>query len=75
MLRSILRTPFSGGTIALSDPGPDHFSERDARILERFAEAFSLGYARYLDFRNLERRNRELEIERAVERYKSPCRI
>jgi signal transduction histidine kinase len=68
MLRSIMRTPFSGGTIALSDPGPNHFSERDARILERFAEAFSLGYTRYIDFRDLERRNRELEIEHAVER-------
>jgi signal transduction histidine kinase len=68
MLRSILRTPFAGGTIALGDPKADHFSGLDARILERFAEAFSLGYARYLDFRNLERRNRELEIERAVER-------
>ncbi len=68
MLRSVLRTPFSGGTIAVSDPRPNHFSGRDARIVERFAEAFSLGYARYLDFRNMERRNRELEIERAVGR-------
>ena len=68
MLRSILRTPFSGGTIALSDPGPNHFSERDARILERFAEAFSLGYTRYLDFRRLEEQNRALA---AASRIKS----
>ena len=66
--RSVLRSPFAGGTIALSDRRPDHFSKRGAEILEHFADAFSLGYARYLDFRNLEQRNRELEIERAVER-------
>ena len=68
MLRSILRTPFSGGTIALSDPGANPFNERDARILERFAEAFSLGYTRYLDFRRLEEQNRALE---AASRIKS----
>ncbi len=45
---------------------PNHFSEKDARILERFAEAFSLGYTRYLDFLSLERRNRELQIDRSV---------
>ena len=67
-LRSILRSPFAGGTIALNDHRPNHFSRRDAEILERFADAVSLGYTRYLDFRNLEQRNRELEIERAVER-------
>jgi signal transduction histidine kinase len=65
-MRSSVRSPFKGGAIALNDTRPEHFSERDARILERFAEAFSLGYARHLDFLRLERRNRELQIERAV---------
>ena len=68
LLRSILRTPFSGGTIALTHSPPGHFSRREALILERFAEAFSLGYARYQDFRSMDRRNRELEVERAVGR-------
>ena len=68
LLRSILRTPFSGGTISLTHSPPDHFSRREALILERFAEAFSLGYARYQDFRSMDRRNRELEVERAVGR-------
>ena len=58
--RSILRSPFSGGTIALSDHRPDRFSRADAQTLARFAEAFSLGYARHLDFRRLEEQNREL---------------
>jgi hypothetical protein len=46
--RSVLRTPFSGGSIAISDRHPAHFTVADAGILERFAAAFSLGYARYL---------------------------
>ena len=37
-----------------------------ARVLERFAEAFSLGYARHLDFRRLEEQRRNAEIERAL---------
>ena len=69
--RSIIRTPFSGGTIALSDSRPDHFVERDARILERFAEAISHSYTRYQDFQRLEQRNRELEIERGIERIQN----
>ncbi len=40
-------------------------------ILERFAEAFSLGYARHLDFRRLEKRNRELQVGESVARVGS----
>ncbi len=68
MLRSGMRTPFAGGTIGLSSTHPDYFSEREAHILERFAEAFTLGYTRYLDFRRLEEQNRALE---AASRIKS----
>ena len=70
-LRSALRCPFNGGVISLSDTRPNHFGEREARILERFAEAFSLGYARHLDFRSLEQRNRELQIGQAVGRVQN----
>ena len=66
--RSTLRVPFAGGTIALTDSRPNHFGEREARILERFAEAFTLGYTRYLDFRQLEEQNRALT---AASRVKS----
>ncbi len=65
---SVMRAPFPGGTIALQSQHRHHFSEREARILERFAEAFSLGYTRYLDFRRLEEQNRALE---AASRLKS----
>jgi signal transduction histidine kinase len=70
-LRSALRCPFKGGVISLSDNRPNHFSQREARILERFAEAFSLGYARHLDFRDLEKRNRELQVGQAVGRVQN----
>ena len=64
--RSTVRVPFDGGTMALADPRVHHFVRGDAEVLERFAEAFALGYRRYLDFRRLEQQNRELAIERAV---------
>ena len=68
--RAILRSPFAGGTIALNrmQPQAEAFSPPDARILERFAEAFALGYARHLDFRRLEEQNKALE---AASRVKS----
>ena len=69
--RSALRCPFNGGVMALSDSRTNHFSQRDAKILERFAEAFSLGYARHLDFRGLEKRNRELQVGESVARVGS----
>ncbi|MFH1842487.1 MAG: HAMP domain-containing sensor histidine kinase, partial [bacterium] len=52
---------FPGGYISLTHSTIDRYSEDDARILERFAAAFSLGYARHLDFRRLEQQNRALE--------------
>ena len=66
LVRSSLRCPFTGGAVVLSHTSSDFFSEREAKILEQFAEAFSHGYTRFLDFRRLERRNRALQIGRAV---------
>ena len=40
----------------------DVFTDADAETMGRFAKAFSLGYARYLDFRGLEEQNRELAL-------------
>ena len=40
-------------------------------MVERLGEAFSFGYARYLDFRSLEQRNRALQIGRAVANVQS----
>ena len=66
-LRSSIRAPFAGGVIAVSHNQADKYEPSDAEILTRFAKAFSLGYARYQDFRRLEEQNRELKNERAVE--------
>ena len=63
--------PFSGGSILLNHTSPDHFTETEARIVEQFGEAFSFGYARFLDFRRLEQRNRALQISRAVANVQS----
>jgi signal transduction histidine kinase len=70
-VRSAVRCPFEGGTIALSDGRAGYLGPREAVILERFAGAFALGYRRYLDFRRLEEQNRELEIARAVSSIQS----
>ena len=67
-LRSSVRSPFEGGAIAISHWQPHRYTEQEARILERFAEAFSLGYARHKDFLRLEEQNRILE---ATNRLKS----
>jgi signal transduction histidine kinase len=40
---------------------PNQFKEDDIRTLKEFAEAISVGYKRFLDFQELERRNRELQ--------------
>ncbi len=62
MARSAMRCPFPGGAITLTHTSPEHFTDNEARIVERFGEAFSFGYTRFLDFRRLERRNRALQI-------------
>jgi len=67
-LRSVARTCFTGGTIALNDNRANHFTLREAKILERYADAFAMGYARYQDFRRLEEQNQALE---AASRLKS----
>jgi signal transduction histidine kinase len=60
-IRSVLSVPFTHGTVILGGAEPNQFSEDDSRTLEEFAEAISVGYKRFLDFHELERRNRELQ--------------
>ncbi len=67
-VRSSLRCPFPGGSVVLSHVPADYYSEREAKVLEQFAEAFALGYARFQDFRRLEQQNKLLE---AANRLKS----
>lgn len=53
--------PFAHGALAMSKPGPEPFAEEDIRLLERFAEVVTLGYARFLDFQRLDYANQQLQ--------------
>ncbi len=60
-IRSTLSIPFSHGTVVLGGTEPDQFEEDDIHTLEEFAKAISVGYKRFLDFQELDRRNHELQ--------------
>ena len=65
--RSVIRVPFSHGSIAILHFDPDRFTQRDVDLVAAHADAISLGFTRFHDFQQLEQRHRELEIVRAVE--------
>jgi len=77
--RHVIRVPFSHGSIALISkhgnillPSNDvQFVQKDVEVASAFADAISLGFTRFLDFQSLERRNRELELERSLERVQN----
>jgi signal transduction histidine kinase/DNA-binding response OmpR family regulator len=70
-LRSIVDVPFSYGTFALNSENPEAFWPPDIEIFRAFAAAIEGAYARYLDFRQLERQRRQAQLERAVERVRA----
>ena len=43
----------------------------DAKLLSSFAEVVSLGYTRFLDFQKLEEQNRQLSVDRSLERIRA----
>ena len=67
----VIDAPFAYGTLSLQSSRPDGFSEEDVALVAEFARVIQLGYARYLDFQNLERQNAELQRDRAVERIRT----
>ncbi len=69
--RSVIRVPFSQGSVAVGHMDRWTYTGRDVELAAAFAEALSLGFTRYLDFQRLERQNRELQIERAVGKVQS----
>ena len=69
--RSAIRVPFSHGSIVVAHRYIDAFSQRDVNLVTAFAEAMSLGFSRFSDFRRLEQQNRALDIERAVANVQS----
>ena len=64
----VTNVPFKNGVIGFHE-----FSEAPDLIaaVEELAKALDLGYMRFLDFQRLEAQNRELEIDRALERVRA----
>jgi signal transduction histidine kinase len=58
--RCLLDVPFSHGLIALSATDPEDLTRADQKVLQQMAQAISVAYARFLDFQQLETKNREL---------------
>lgn len=58
---SFLNVPFKHGTLFLVGRRSRQFREDDVRTLEEFGDAISVGYQRFLDFQELDRRHRELQ--------------
>jgi signal transduction histidine kinase len=59
--RCLLDVPFSHGLIALSAPQAEDLTRADQKVLQQMAQAISVAYARFLDFEQLETKNRELK--------------
>ena len=60
-IRCLADAPFSQGTLAISSPEPDVFSDRDLLVLQEMAALLSEGFQRLEDLQNLEHRAREAE--------------
>ena len=67
--------PFEFGTLAMNrgqtDAQAPQFTDDEIAVLQSFADVVSLGYTRFRDFEQLEAQNRQLVIERAVERVRA----
>ena len=51
--------------------GPDHLTEEQLRILQRFAKVFEQSYTRFLDLKRAEAQAREALVEAALERVRA----
>ena len=67
---AVVDAPFSYGTLSLQTRNENGFSEEDVAFVGEFARVISLGYARYLDFQNLEKKNVDLQREQVLERLR-----
>ncbi|MEW6751322.1 MAG: HAMP domain-containing sensor histidine kinase [Candidatus Latescibacterota bacterium] len=55
--RTVMRVPFSHGSLAVVHGQPGRYGQKDLDLVAAFANALSLGFARFLDFRRLEEQN------------------
>ena len=69
--RSNVLVPFSHGFFQFASAKRDHFTEDDLVIAQDFADMVSLGYARFLDFQQLEEQARERAKEAALARIRA----
>ncbi len=60
-LRYLLNVPFSHGTVFVGGTNAQEPSLDDVATLTEFADAISVAYQRFVDFRSLENRTRELQ--------------
>jgi hypothetical protein len=69
---SVTNVPFRSGLIGYREKQhhPEHAKEHE-RIVKELARGLDLGFVRFQDFQRLERQNRELEIERSLERLRT----
>ena len=61
--------PFAQGMLYVGSTAP--LPDEDIALTQEVATAFSVAYARYLDFERLEEQNRNLEVEQALERLRT----
>jgi signal transduction histidine kinase/ferredoxin len=59
--QSWITVPFSHGRISVHSFDTDHFLPQDQHLIEIFADAVSLAYTRFLDFRHLGTQHAELQ--------------
>ena len=57
---AVVGAPFSYGTLSFQTQNPDGFPGDDIALVREFAGVMSLGYARFLGFRTVERTQRQL---------------
>jgi signal transduction histidine kinase len=60
-LEYLLNVPFSHGTVFIGGTNSQQPTLDDVTTLTEFADAISVAYQRFVDFRNLENRTRELQ--------------
>ncbi|MBT3602379.1 MAG: hypothetical protein HN521_04860, partial [Candidatus Latescibacteria bacterium] len=67
----MLNIPTADGGVIIFAPGDHRYTPHDLQIGKDFAEAVSLGFTRYSDFRRLEEQNRELFLEQSAQRVRN----
>ena len=60
---------FEQGSVGFA--APERITDAEMAVLKRFADVFGFAYDRFLELQEKEERNRELEVENALERVRA----